>query len=251
MTASVNTMSPLVQNFFSTQAEKIARETIFVQRTSKMTGHRFLKTVVFGCLENATASLNDLTGCCEAHCVPSIRIQALAEPIHQATLTLVKQRFRVALGGGRQTGRLPGSTLSQFSAVNLTAIPGTSRPASVAEDVPGSGGAASAAGRKLQWVMDFLTGSFKAITLTDGITPDQKAPQHLALADPGSLHLLDLGSFVLSHLNLWLIRGPIFWVACCSVRICIGKMASTLRCSPCCGVKLDHVSNWPFGSEQP
>jgi hypothetical protein len=210
MIENIKIMSPLVKNFFSKQAEKIARETTFVQRTSKMTGSRFLKTVVFGFLENATASLNDLTEFCEAHCGTTISIQALDERIHQATLTFMVTMFRLALVVFRQTVRLPVSLLAQFTAVNLTDSTGISLPDSVAEDFPGSGGDASTAGLKLQLVMDFLTGSFKAITLTDGITPDQKATQHLALAEPGSLNLFDLGYFVLTHLKALADKGAYF-----------------------------------------
>jgi hypothetical protein len=210
MTAMMKTMSPLVKNFFGKSAQKIARETKFVQRKSKMTGSRFLKAFVFGLLENATASLNDLTEFCEDHCGIRISVQALNERIHHTTLLFMKQMFSLALGVFRQTVRLPVPILSQFSAVNITDSTGISLPASVAEEFPGSGGDASVAGLKLQLVMEFLTGSFKAITLTDGITPDQKATQHLALAEPGSLNLFDLGYFVLNHLKTLADKGAYF-----------------------------------------
>jgi hypothetical protein len=175
-----------------------------------MTGSRFLKTFVFGLLENATASLNDLTEFCEDHCGMSISVQALDERIHQATLTFMKHMFTLALVVFRQTVRLPVPILLQFSAVNITDSTGISLPESVAEEFPGSGGAASAAGLKLQLVLEFLTGSFKAITLTDGITPDQKATQHLDVAEVGSLNLFDLGYFVLDHLKALSDKGAYF-----------------------------------------
>jgi hypothetical protein len=181
-----------------------------VQRTSKMTGSRFLQTFVFGLLENATASLNDLTEFCEDHCGMTISVQALDERIHQATLTFMKQMFSLALVVFRQTVRLPVPILAQFSAVNITDSTGISLPASVAEEFPGSGGAASAAGLKLQLVLEFVTGSFKAITLTNGITPDQKATQHLEVAEVGSLNLFDLGYFVLDHLQALTDKGAYF-----------------------------------------
>jgi hypothetical protein len=78
-----------------------------VQRTSKMTGSRFLIVFVFGLLENARASLNDLIEFCEDHCGVSISVQALDERIHPATLTFMKQMFSLALVVLRQTVRLP------------------------------------------------------------------------------------------------------------------------------------------------
>jgi hypothetical protein len=175
-----------------------------------MTGSRFLTTFVFGLLENATASLNDLSEFCEDHCGIAISVQALDERIHHATVTFMKQMFSLALAVFCQTVRLPVSILSQFSAVNITDSTGISLPASVAEEFPGSGGDASAAGLKLQLVMEFVTGSFKAITLTDGITPDQTATLHLDVADAGSLNLFDLGYFVLDHLKALADKGAYF-----------------------------------------
>jgi hypothetical protein len=69
---------------------------------------------------------------------------------------------------------------------------------------------ASASAIKLQLVVDFLTGAFKAITLTDGVPPDQKATQHRELAEPGSLNLFDLGYFVLEHLRDLAHNGAYF-----------------------------------------
>ena len=102
-----------------------------------------MTTFVFGLLENTTASLNDLVEFCEDHCGMTISVQALDGRIHQATLTFMKQMFSLALVVFRQTVRLPVPILSQFSAVNITDSTGISLPESVAEEFPGSGGAAS------------------------------------------------------------------------------------------------------------
>jgi hypothetical protein len=181
-----------------------------VQRTSKLTGSLFLKTFVFGLLDNATASLNDLVEFCHEHFGLVLSYQGLDERIHQWTLDFMKQMFRLALGVFWQTVRLPVPILSQFSTVNISDSTGISLPEAVADEFPGSGGDASAAGVKLQLVIEFLTGRFKAITLTDGITPDQKATAHLDLAEPGSLNLFDLGYFVLEHLDALAKQGAYF-----------------------------------------
>jgi hypothetical protein len=137
----------------------------------------------------------------------AISAQGLDERIHAATLTLMKTMFCQALVVFRHTVRIPVSLLPQFSAVNSTDSTGVSLPERLADEFPGSGGDASASALKLQLVMDFLTGTFNAITLTDGITPDQKAIQHLELAEPGSLNLFDLGSVVLEHLTALADKG--------------------------------------------
>jgi hypothetical protein len=175
-----------------------------------MTGSLFLKTFVFGLLENATASLNDLVEFCDDHFGMTISPQGLDERIHPATLRFMKQMFTLALVVFRQTIRIPLPILSQFSAVNITDSTGFSLPESLTEEFPGSGGDASTAAAKLQLVFDFLTGSFKALTLTNGIIPDQKYTEHISLAEPHSLNLFDLGYFTLQRLQELADKGAYF-----------------------------------------
>lgn len=175
-----------------------------------MTGSLFLKTFVFGLLENATASLNDLVEFCDDHFGIPISTQGLDERIHGATLSFMKQMFTLALVVFRQTVRIPVPILSQFSAVNITDSTGFSLPESLAEEFPGSGGDASPAAAKLQLVFDFLTGNFQVLTLTNGITPDQKYTEHSRLAEPNSLNLFDLGYFTLHHLQELAGKGAYF-----------------------------------------
>jgi hypothetical protein len=188
----------------------VARETKFTQRRSNMTASLVVKTMVFGLLEKATASLNDLTAFCEEHFGIRLSPQGLDERIHQATWSFRQRMFPLALVAFCQTVRLPVPLLTQFSAGTITDSTGISLPASVAEEFPGSGGDASPAGFKLQLVLEFLTGGFKTIPLTDGITPDQKVPQHIGLAAPGSLNLLALGYVVGQHLKAFTDKGAYF-----------------------------------------
>ena len=210
MKASLRKMSPIVKHFFGAQAQQEAKATKFVQRSSKLTGSHFLTTFVCGLLAKATASLNDLTEFCETHCGLAVSVQGLDERIHPATVTVMQHLFRLALCVFQHAVRLPVPLLSQFSAVNIIDSTGISLPESVADDYPGSGGAASTAGLKLQLVLEFLTGTFKTVLLTDGITPDQTATCHLDLAEAGSLNLFDLGYFVLDHLQSLAAHGADF-----------------------------------------
>lgn len=210
MTSLIKTMSHRVKNFFDPTAEKIARETQFVRRTSKLTGSRFLITIVFGLVEHATASLNDLTEFCEEHCGISISAQAFDERINALSLSFMKHMFTLALQVFQQTVRLPVPLLTQFSAVNITDSTGISLPESLRDEFPGSGGNASESAVKLQVVLEFLTGRFQTITLTDGTTPDQTYRRHLELAEANSLNLFDLGYFTLSHVAELVKRKSFF-----------------------------------------
>jgi len=96
-------MSPIVKKFFSVSTKKMTKETKFVQRTSKMMRSLFLKTFVFGLLDNATASLNDLAEFCEEHFDIAISAQGIDERIHSYTLGFMKQMFRLALEAFRHS----------------------------------------------------------------------------------------------------------------------------------------------------
>ena len=210
MKNSLRKMSPIVKHFFGAQAQQEANATNFVQRSSKLTGSPFLTTFVCGLLAKATASLNDLTEFCETHCGLAVSVQGLDERIHPATVTVMQHLFRLALCVFQHAVRLPVPLLSQSSAVNISDSTGISLPESVADDYPGSGGAASTAGLKRHLVLEFLTGTFKTVLLTDGSPPDQTATCPLDLAEAGSLNLFDLGYFVLDHLQNLAAHGAYF-----------------------------------------
>ena len=59
--------SSLLKEFFGVTAQAVARATHFVQRTSKMDGKAFLKTLVFGLGETPQASLPELAEFCHEH----------------------------------------------------------------------------------------------------------------------------------------------------------------------------------------
>jgi hypothetical protein len=50
-----------INNIMTTTADKLARETGFVQRESKLTGSAFIQTLVFSWMSNPQATLNELT----------------------------------------------------------------------------------------------------------------------------------------------------------------------------------------------
>ena len=198
---NIEKMVESVKGFFKKSADEKARETNFVQRKSKMNGSIFLQTLVFGFLDNAKASLNDLIEFCYVNFGVDISIQGLDERINKYSLKLMEEMFRVALAVFRQTIKVPLKILTQFTAVNLTDSTAISLPESLSEEFPGSGGTASSSALKIQLVIDFLTSSFKKITLTDGITPDQKYREHIDVAEKNSLNIFDLGYFAISYLK--------------------------------------------------
>jgi hypothetical protein len=201
MALKITEMSDTVKTFFTEEAEQIAKETGFVKRISKMTGSLWMQMWVLGLLETPQSALSHLAEWCEEQFGLHITAQGIDDRVQTTAVTFLNAMFRLALSMFRQTVRIPLQILTQFTAVNIFDSTGISLPTCLASDFPGSGGDASAAALKLQLVVDFLTGAFTAIDVTDGIQPDQASPHFLTAIERGSLNLFDLGYFTLARLK--------------------------------------------------
>jgi len=193
MTLNIAEMSETVKQFFIESAEQTAHDTTFVRRKSKMTGSRWLQMWVLGLLERPQSALSHLAEWCEDQWGVQISSQGIHDRLSDAAVTFMNAMFACAIALFRQTVPIPITLLTQFQAVNVFDSTGISLPACLATLFPGSGGDASPAALKLQLVVDFLTGTFSAIDVTDGIHPDQTYANFLAPIAANSLNLFDLG----------------------------------------------------------
>ena len=91
----VTHLAPELQDFFTRVAERVARETKFVQRESKLTGALFLRALVFGFADEPQANLEDLVETLDALGVP-ITKQGLQDRIMDA-VPFVKTMFERSL----------------------------------------------------------------------------------------------------------------------------------------------------------
>ena len=210
MTLNIPKMSDTVKEFFIESANQIAKNTTFVQRESKMTGSLWLQMWVLGLLETPQSALSQLAEWCEDQWGVQITSQAIHGRLSDAAVAFMKAMFACAIAMFRQTVPIPITLLTQFRAVNVFDSTGISLPACLAALFPGSGGDASPAALKLQLVVDFLTGTFSAIDITDGIHPDQTYANFLAPIAANSLNLFDLGYFTLKRLKGIMDKGAYF-----------------------------------------
>lgn len=190
-----------LQQAFSKDIEEIAQEQGFVQRTSKLTGLKFIEIWVMGFLEKPSASLNYLVQVA-ADMNISITKQGLQDRLSRGSigfLTAVLKRCTTQL-----QNKLPIdlSLLKQFSGVELVDSSGFELPDSLQNEFPGSGGAASKSALKLQVIWDFLHGNLVEIVAQNGIQPDQSFCQHALQILPGWLCLSDLGYFALETMEI-------------------------------------------------
>jgi hypothetical protein len=210
MTLNITDMSETVKQFFIDTANQTAHETEFVKRASKMTGSVWIQMWVLGLLEAPQSALSHLAEWCADQHGVLISPQALHERLQTAAVAFMKAMFACAIALFRQTVPIPITLLTQFQAVNVFDSTGISLPACLATLFPGSGGDASPAALKLQLVVDFLTGTFSAIDVTDGIHPDQTYANFLAPIAANSLNLFDLGYFTLTRLQGIMDKGAYF-----------------------------------------
>lgn len=195
--SDLSEMGAKIMGFFSeAEVEQVARETKFVQRSSPLTGLRYLKAMVFGYIENPKASLSDLAEVC-ADLEVKISPQGFDERINAASVSFLRTIFQQAMQVFQSQLRLVLPILEQFSGIQMVDSTILALPEEMQDVYPGCGGHGPAASLKIQLVFDFLCGNLKQISLQAGRLPDQAYRDYLELVRAGSLTLVDLGYFCL------------------------------------------------------
>jgi hypothetical protein len=197
---NVTQIGRTLQTLFGEKAEEVARETKFVQRSSKMRGVTFLLTFVLGFLETPTASLNLLCQVAEDFGV-SIRKQGLQGRLNAHAVTFMAQMFALAKEKLENKVAISLPLLTQFTVVHLMDSTAISLPDSQAETFAATGGSGPKAGLKLQTLWDFLRGNLTALWITAGRGADQSFRKQDAYLVPGGLFLADLGYFAVGALQ--------------------------------------------------
>ena len=183
-----------IQELLTTITKQADENNHFVERRSKMDGAVFTQAMVLGCLQDSNSSLSQLIKISGKLGV-TITAPGLDQRIDEEAVSMlaeVLQKSMQQLGGQE---RLQIEMLEHFTAVNLLDSTQVALPNTMSALFPGAGGAGPAAGVKIQLSYEYLRGELSAITLTSGIEPDQNCQLHLQQAQPGSLHLFDLGYF--------------------------------------------------------
>jgi len=189
--------SEIVQTFFGETAEQVARETGFVQRTSKVSGAHWLRTWVFGFLETPDATLNQLAQVSTDLGV-DLTAQGVDDRVAAPAERYMAAMFRRSLELFRTHFALPLTLLERFSEVQVLDSTQIALPACLQDEFPGSGGAASEASLKVHLLLELRRGKWQ-MDLGPGCQPDRTFAALDAIV-PGSLRLADLGY---SHLDTW------------------------------------------------
>ena len=214
---SIAEVAEAVENVLTVTASTLARPSGFVQRASKLSGSLFAKTLVLGWLENSNASLSEL---CQvtAELGVSLSPQGLEARFDKGAVAFFEQLLGAAVTKLLAADRVAIPILWRFSAVILEDSTVIGLPDALVEYWQGTGERTghNQAALKLQVRLDFLTGCLFGPLLQDGRAQDKTSPLKDRALPEGSLHLADLGFFVLEQLKAesaatvyWLRRLPV------------------------------------------
>lgn len=235
--ASVAGVARAMQTLLTETAERLAEQTGFVRRRSKVTGAVFAQSAVLGWLQQPAASLSQLTQTTAALGValsPQGLDQRFTEPAADFLLALVREAVRTVVAAEP----VALAVLARFTAVLVQDSTIVTLPAEVAGLWPG---AASAAAVKLHVRVDLRAGGLEGPYLSAGRTHDQRSPLQSSPVPPGALRLSDLGFFDLAVLADLATGGAFF----------LTRMPWRTAVSTPAGVRVDLLARLRAASGEP
>jgi Transposase DDE domain len=212
--ASIPQVAKVLRTVLTTTANRAARATRFVQRRSKLSGAKFVQTLVFGWLANPVATYEELA---QTAATLGVRIsaQGLEQRFTAAAAQCVERVLQAAVRQVIAAAPVAIPLLHRFTAVYLDDSTQVALPAVLAEVWAGSGGGAQAtdqtAALKLQVRLDCKSGQLSGPFLQAGRASDRTSPTQHAPLPVGSLRLADLGYFALDVLQR-IGQQPAYWL---------------------------------------
>lgn len=190
-------LAQIEQLFERERVETLARETKFVQRTSKLTGHIFLITYTFAMSLYANPTLEQLSSML-AQVLERFDEEISREGLHQRINAYAVTFFEAMLAQAIHISLPSGSTLKileQFVEVILLDSTSFQVPANLSPVFGGSGGSASTAALKIRFGYDLRSGRF-FYRIQEGKTPDNRNGNGIVEeVRSGALRISDLGFF--------------------------------------------------------
>jgi Transposase DDE domain len=212
MTITIDQLADTLQTLFTTEADRAAQVSAMIQRQRKISGADFVQTLVFGWLEDPTATIDELgdqLGISKQGL--DQRFDARAADCLWQVLQAATQRLFAA-----NPETIP--LLRRFTGVVIDDCTSLGLPAELARQFPGCGGSdpeAAQAGIKLLIRFEVTSGQFQALQAGAARDSERTLSKPLPPLSQGSLHLADLGFFDLDELARrsrqgvsWISRVP-------------------------------------------
>ena len=203
-----------MQQILTTTPDAAARDAGFVIRSRKLTGGRFVETLVFSWLENPDATYTQLAQTAGALGTPISR-QAIEQRFTPEAAETLKTTLEAAALEVITADPQVLPLLKHFNGVFVQDSTWITLPDALHETWEGGRkkNHPNKSAVKLHLRFDVATGTFEHFQLTDGIT----AEKQMEMLPPGSLRLADLGYFSLETLKK-LSEADVFWITRLKVR---------------------------------
>ena len=198
----IDQVARAMQDVLTFVAQRLARETQFVQRESKLDGATFVQTLVFTYLADPAASLDALTQTAAALNV-DITASGLTQRFTPAAATFLERVLACAVQRVLAADPLAIPILEQFTGVYLEDSTIIVLPPALRELWHGCGSTTDQgeAAIKLMLRLNLITGQLAGLSLHNGRVHDSRAAHAATTLPAGSLYLADLGFFRLERLH--------------------------------------------------
>lgn len=211
---TLSQLSQTLQTLLTTVADEAARHSGLVKRTSKLSGAKFVQTLVFGWLQNPQASLAQLT---QMAATVGIKIspQGVDQRFGQAAAHCLELVLEAAVQTLVAAGPVAVPLLQRFKGVYLLDSSIVVLPDALAEVWQGCGGSSSkgtAAALKLSVRLDMSTGSLEGPFLGAGRDQDRSCGLQREGLPKGAIRIADLGYFSLPVLEELGEQG-VYWLS--------------------------------------
>lgn len=200
--ATIPQVAGALQTILGPVAERAARATGLVQRASKLTGARFVQTLVFGWLAQPDARLSQLVQTAATLGV-AITPQGIDARFGAASADCLREVVEEAVRVALAADPVAVPVLRRFAAVAVQDCTALALPDALAAAWPGCGGSTPASGQaavKLGVRLDLVSGRLEGPHVAAGRTNDRKTAVAGLPLPPGALRLADLGFFSLAEL---------------------------------------------------
>jgi hypothetical protein len=207
--ATIPQVAGALQRVLGPVAERAARATGLVRRASKLTGARFVQTLVFGWLAQPRARLSQLAQTAAALGVP-LSPQALDGRFGVASAECLREVLEAAVQVVLAADPVAVPVLQRFTQVAVQDCTTIGLPAALAAVWPGCGGSTATSGAaalKLGVRLDLASGQLSGPYVEAGRTNDRATLAASPPLPPGALRLADLGFFSLDELAEQDARG--------------------------------------------
>jgi len=211
---SIEEVAQRMETLLGPTAARLAQEVGWVRRRSKLSGPRFVQTLVLGWLRAPQASLEAL---CQTAADLGVAIspQGLDQRFGRAAADYLKAVLDTAVEAVLATEPVAIPLLRRFPAVAIEDSSTVVLPPALAEIWAGCGGAQPARGDaalKLQVRLDLCTGHLAGPLLADGRAADQRTGVPVASLPSGGLRIADLGYFSLDTQGALDAQG-VYWLS--------------------------------------